>query len=75
MEATGIARSHTEGGILAGVAGDVNIGDAGRSGSSLGCEREEVVGMIAWDETVEGMGWDAGGRRDFFAFLAFRASP
>ena len=71
MEAAGIARSHTKGGILAGMAGDMNVGDAGRSGSSLGCEREEVVGMIAWDETVEGMDWDAGGRREFLLLLSF----
>jgi len=45
-----------------------NAGDAGRSGSPLGDEREEVVGKIALDETVEGKGWDAGGWRDLFSF-------
>ena len=71
-----MARPHTEGGILAGVGGvGANAGDAGRSGSPLGDEREDVVGMIALDETVEGTGWGARGRRDFFSFLAFRAFP
>ena len=42
---------------IAGVGGDTNAGDAGGSGSPLGGEREEVVSMIVWDETVEGMGW------------------
>jgi len=65
-EAAGMARPHTEGGILAEVGGGANADDAGRSGSPLGGKREEVVGMTAWDET-------AGGHRDFFAFLAFKA--
>ena len=67
-EAAGIARSHTEGGILAGLGSDANAGDAWRSGSPLGDEREEVVGKIALDETVEGTGWDARGWRDLFSF-------
>ena len=70
-EAAGIERSHTEGGILGEAGSDVNAGDAGRSGSLLGDEREEVVGIIALDETVVGTAWDTGGRRDFFSFLAF----
>ena len=45
-EAAGMARPHTEGGILAGVGGGANAGDAGRSGSPFGDEREEVVGTI-----------------------------
>jgi len=42
----------------------------GGSGSPLGGEREKVVGMIAWDEAVEGMGWGRWRWCHLFAFLA-----